>query len=96
MQAAGVRGIVFASTGAGSLSDREKETVRKSVAAASGTVFVRSTRVANGRVLGRAEFDQLGIVAADNLSPQKARILLMLALATTSDVETIRRMFSEY
>ena len=57
---------------------------------------MRSTRVANGRVLARAEFDQLGIVAADNLSPQKARILLMLALATTSEVQTIRRIFSEY
>ena len=96
LQAAGARGIVFASTGAGSLSDREKETVRKSVAESRDTVFVRSTRVANGRVLARAEFDRLGIVAADNLSPQKARILLMLALATTSDVATIRRMFNEY
>jgi L-asparaginase len=96
LQAAGTCGIVFASTGAGSLSDREKETVRKSVAESRGTVFVRSTRVANGRVLARAEFDRLGIVAADNLSPQKARILLMLALATTSDVATIRRMFNEY
>jgi len=47
-------------------------------------------------VLARAEFDRLGIVAADNLSPQKARILLMLALATTSDVATIRRMFNDY
>ncbi len=96
LQSAGVRGIVFAATGAGSLSDREKEVVKKSVAASRGTVFVRSTRVANGRVLGRADFDQLGIVAADNLSPQKARILLMLALATTGDVATIRRMFTEY
>ncbi len=96
LHGAGVRGIVFAATGAGSLSDREREAVRKSVAESRGTVFVRSTRVPNGRVLGRAEFDRLGIVAADNLSPQKARILLMLALATTSDVRTIRRMFSEY
>jgi L-asparaginase len=47
-------------------------------------------------VLARAEFDRLGIVAADNLSPQKARVLLMLALATTRDVAKIRRIFAEY
>lgn len=96
LEKAGVRGIVFASTGAGSLSDRERDAVRQSAAAGRGTVFVRSTRVANGRVLARTAFDQLGIVAADNLSPQKARILLMLALAGKNDVAAIRRIFSEY
>ena len=59
-------------------------------------MFVRSSRVGNGRVIGRAEFDQLGVIAADNLSPQKARVLLMLGLAVTSDVATLRRMFAEY
>ena len=38
----------------------------------------------------------MGIVPADNLNPQKARILLMLALTKTSDPKEIRRMFSEY
>jgi L-asparaginase len=96
LQQAGVRGIVFAATGAGSLSDREKEVVEKSRGEARDTVFVRSTRVGNGRVIGRTEFDRLGIIAADNLSPQKARILLMLALATTNDLSALRRIFSEY
>ena len=96
LQAAGVRGIVFAAAGAGSLSEREIEVVRDSAARALGTVFVRSSRVGNGRVIGRQEFDALGIVAADNLSPQKARILLMLALARTGDLKDIRRIFSEY
>jgi L-asparaginase/Glu-tRNA(Gln) amidotransferase subunit D len=35
-------------------------------------------------------------VAGDTLTPQKARILLMLALTKTSDVKEIRRIFSEY
>ena len=35
-------------------------------------------------------------VEGDNLPPQKARILLMLALTRTNDVAEIRRMFSEY
>lgn len=98
LQQAGVRGIVFACTGAGTLSAPEKEAVRKasSLDAAVRPVFVRSSRVGNGRVIGRKEYDDLGIVPADNLSPQKARILLMLALATTSDLRELRRIFSEY
>jgi L-asparaginase len=36
------------------------------------------------------------MVPADNLNPQKARILLMLALTKTNDPAEIRRMFSEY
>jgi L-asparaginase len=36
------------------------------------------------------------MVAADNLNPQKARILLMLALTRTSDIPEIRRMFTVY
>jgi L-asparaginase type II len=96
LQKADVRGIVFAATGAGSLSEREQEAVRQSAARSPGTVFVRSSRVGNGRVVGRAELDELGIVPADNLSAQKARILLMLALARTSELHELRRMFSQY
>ena len=96
LQKAGTRGIVFAATGAGSLSEREKEAVAQSVARSLGTVFVRSSRVGNGRVIGRREFDQLGIIPADNLSAQKARILLMLALTRTSAPDELRRIFSEY
>ena len=96
LQKAGARGIVFAATGAGSLSDREKEAVSQSAARGLGTIFVRASRVGNGRVIGRSEFDPLGIVPADNLSPQKARILLMLALTRTSDPSELRRIFSQY
>jgi L-asparaginase/Glu-tRNA(Gln) amidotransferase subunit D len=35
-------------------------------------------------------------VAADNLSPQKAAILLSWALTKTPDPDTIQRMFDEY
>ena len=95
---AGVRGIVFAGTGAGGMSDAEKEAVRKIVSRDSGVkpVFVRSTRTGNGRVFGRTEYDALGMIPADNLNPQKARILLMLALAKTRDLQEIRRIFSQY
>jgi len=47
-------------------------------------------------VVARPEYDKLNMIPADNLNPQKARILLMLALTRTSDPTEIRRMFTEY
>jgi L-asparaginase len=96
LQAAGTRGIVFTATGAGMLSDAEKNAVRQARERGLGTVFVRSSRLGNGRVLPHKDHDELGIIPADNLNPQKARILLMLALTRTSDLADIRRIFSEY
>ena len=40
--------------------------------------------------------DALGMIPGDNLNPQKARVLLMLALTKTRDVKEIARMFREY
>ena len=37
-----------------------------------------------------------GFVEGDNLPPQKARILLMLALTRTRDLKEIQRIFNEY
>jgi L-asparaginase type II len=96
--ASGARGIVFAGTGDGLVSTREREAIRAlaSLPAATRPVLVRSNRTGNGRVASNAEYDALGMIAADNLNPQKARILLMLALTKTHDVNEIRRMFAEY
>lgn len=94
----GVQGIVFAGTGEGGLSNFETAALQPIVASRSGSkpVLVRSSRVGNGRVIGRDEFDRMGIIPADSLNPQKARILLMLALTKTKDLAEIRRMFAEY
>lgn len=96
--ASGVRGIIFAGTGAGGLSGGELEAVRTfaSLPVASRPVLVRSNRTGNGRVIGSQLYDGLGMIPADNLNPQKARILLMLALTKTRDLDAIRRMFAEY
>jgi L-asparaginase type II len=94
----GAKGLVFAGTGNGALSVFE-ETVLKEVAAmpaASRPVMVRSSRTGNGRVTPTAEYDALGIIPGDTLTPQKARILLMLALTKTADAKEIRRIFAEY
>jgi L-asparaginase len=59
-------------------------------------ILVRSSRTGNGRVIARDEYDAMGMVPADNLSPQKARILLMLALTKTHDRSEIARIFATY
>jgi L-asparaginase len=94
----GAKGIVFAGTGNGALSVME-ETVLKEVAsmpAAARPILVRSSRVGNGRVTATAEYDALNVLPSDTLNPQKARILLMLALSKTNDPKEIRRIFSQY
>ena len=40
--------------------------------------------------------DELGFVVSDSLSPQKARILVMLALLRSNDVARIQNLFYEY
>tara|TARA_B100000809_G_scaffold28318_1_gene24588 strand:- start:1657 stop:1794 length:138 start_codon:yes stop_codon:yes gene_type:complete len=40
--------------------------------------------------------EQQGFIVCDNLLPQKARVLLMLALTVTSNREEIQQMFYEY
>jgi L-asparaginase type II len=94
----GAKGVVFAGTGNGTLTAPEAAVVKEvnAMPAATRPVLVRSSRVGNGRVTPTAEYEPLGLVAADTLTPQKARILLMLALTKTNDTKEIRRIFSEY
>ena len=94
----GVKGIVFAGTGAGLVSSAERDAIKPILAlpADRRPALVRSNRTGNGRVVALPEYDALGMVPADNLNPQKARILLMLALTRTREVAEIRRMFAEY
>jgi L-asparaginase len=96
--AGGVGGIVFAGTGAGGLSASERDAVGAVAALppAGRPVLVRSSRTGNGRVIGTEEWTALEMVPADTLNPQKARILLMLALTKTKDPRVITRMFAEY
>lgn len=91
----GVQGIVFAGTGADGFSSVERSALEpiRAWPARSRPVLVRSSRVGSGRVIKN---DDPEMIPADNLNPQKARILLMLALTKTHDLGEIRRMFAEY
>ena len=61
-----------------------------------GVLVVLSSRAGSGRVLPRAVLRERGFVVADNLLPQKARILAMLALTRTEDPVEVQRMFDQY
>ena len=63
-----------------------------------GVVCVRSSRVATGRVGRNVEVDddKLGLVASDDLNPQKARVLLRLALLKSRSMADMQRLFAEY
>lgn len=92
--AAGARGIVLSSVAPGLVTPDQKEAVL--AARDEGLAVVMSSRAGSGRVLRRASMRAEGIVAADNLNPQKARVLTMLALTRTSDPEEIQAIFDRY
>jgi L-asparaginase len=93
--AAGAKGIVSAGFPSGSPSPAQKEALAKAVT--EGVVVVQSSRSGSGRVIDdKAAMRATGFLAADSLTPQKARILLMMALTKTSEPGEIRRIFAEY
>lgn len=92
--AAGARGIVSAGLAPGIATPLERAALER--ARDAGIVVVQSTRAGSGRVALRRYLEQAGMVAADNLNPQKARILLMLALTRSQDIGVIRRLFANY
>ncbi len=92
--AAGARGIIAAGFAPGFCPPGEFEVLTE--AARQGIVVVQCTRAGSGRTYRSAKLRDAGFLIADNLNPQKARILLALALTMTSDPETIMRMFRTY
>src|SRR5881628_513046 len=92
--AAGARAIVSASLPPGVTTPAETEALLE--ARRRGVAIVLSSRAGSGRVLPRTLVRQQGFVVADNLTPQKARVLAMLALTRTDDAPEIQRMFDEY
>ena len=86
--AAGARGIVVAGVGRGGLAPAQTEALRR--ARARGVVVVVSTRTGSGRVpVSRDD----GMVGSGDLNPQKARVLLTLALVRTNDPGDVARVF---
>jgi L-asparaginase len=93
---AGAKGIVLAGVGDGNATATLIDAL--SDAAKKGVVVVRSSRVGSGLVARNVELDddKLGFVAAMELNPQKARVLLQQALTKTKDVAAVQKYFEEY
>jgi L-asparaginase len=91
-----VKGIILAGVGDGHTTEEAMAGLRDAVA--QGVVVVRSTRVHSGVTRRNIEVndDEMGSIASEELTPQKARILLMLGLTKTSSVKALQRYFFEY
>src|SRR5690554_6585340 len=91
---AGVQGIVVAAMGNGSLSPQAEKGLR--MAARQGIACVRASRTGTRLVTPAASDVRRGFITADNLNPQKARILLMLALTQTRERAALQGFFDSY
>jgi len=94
----GAKGIVVQALGWGNVNLAMYEAIAEAIDA--GIAVVISTRVPNGRVRpiygftgGGKTLKNVGATFADNLSPHKARILLMLALQTAQSAASLQALF---
>jgi L-asparaginase len=92
----GAKGIIIAGVGNGNMNKASLDAAAR--VAKNGVVVVRSSRVVTGSVGRNVEVndDELGFVASDELNPQKARILLMLALLNPRKPRDIQELFYNY
>ena len=93
--AAGAKGIVIAGVGNGNMTARPSTRSRRGE---EGVIGVRSSRVTTGRVGRNVEVDddKLALVASDELNPQKARVLLRLALLKPRPLADVQRRSGRY
>lgn len=93
---AGAAGLVLAGVGSGNLHERAFDAAAD--ASAAGVAVVRASRTGGGLVERNVEVDddRHGFIAAGDLNPQKARVLLQLALTRTRDPREIQTMFDTY
>ncbi|MGH2267749.1 type II asparaginase [Campylobacter taeniopygiae] len=90
----GTQGLVVAGSGAGSIHENQKEVLKDLMK--KGLKVAVSTRVVAGSVAVSKDDQNLGFISAQNLNPQKARVLLMLALTKTHDSAKIQKYFEKY
>ena len=92
---AGAKGIVIAGTGNGAFHNQEWPGILDAIK--NGVVVVRSSRIPCGPVtFNHKEWADAGMIHAGTLNPQKARILLQLALTKTSESTEIQKIFDQY
>jgi L-asparaginase len=99
IQSGGIDGFVVVGLGLGGVPSAMVGAIRE--ARKNNIPIVISTRVPTGRIFALAasagsalSLQRLGCVLADNLNPQKARIMLMLALTQTNDPQSLQKIFN--
>ncbi len=93
---AGAKGIVIAGIGDGNMTKATLKAAKK--ATKKGIVVVRASRVPIGTVLLHGEVNdaEYGTVSSMDLNPQKARVLLMLAMLKDRSREELQELFLNY
>ncbi len=92
--AAGARGLIYAGFAPGMSTPDDFDAMTAALAA--GLVVMQCTRAGSGRVFQGKRLREAGILVTDNLTPQKARLLLSLALTVSADPAEIKRVFATY
>ncbi len=92
--AAGAKGIISAGFAPGFAGPADFEVLKQ--AAADGVVVMQSTRAGSGRTFKGKRLREAGFLITDNLTPQKARLLLALALTVSAEPAEIERIFLTY
>jgi L-asparaginase len=90
----GSDGLIVVGFGSGSLSSAIFQAGVQAIQ--EGLVVVIASRATSGRVIMTPQKDAHGYLVADDLLPQKARILLMLALCHTRERQALQEMFYRY
>ncbi|CAJ93011.1 L-asparaginase/archaeal Glu-tRNAGln amidotransferase subunit D [Cupriavidus necator] len=92
----GAKAIIYAATGNGSVGDYMVESLK--AARAKGVQIVRASRTGSGVVVRNAEQpdDKYDWIVTDDQLPQKARILMALALTQTNDAKALQQVFWKY
>lgn len=89
--AAGAKGIVLAAAGAGAATSAMYDAMQR--ATREGVIVCMATRTGSGTIRGSGRSNFVG---AGNINPFKARMLLAIALAHTSDATQIQDWFNKY
>jgi L-asparaginase len=92
--AQGAEGIVIAGFPTGSATPVMDDVIRRVVP--KGIAVVMTNRGGMGRVMDKRAREARPLLWGDNLTPVKARVLLMLALTATRDPATLQQMFEKY
>ncbi len=92
----GAKGIVIAGVGNGNMNKASLDAAAR--VSKKGVIVVRSSRVPTGNVGRNVEVndDELGLIASDEINPQKSRILLTLALLKPRSKDDLQKLFTTY